>query len=83
MASLLLSEAGARVLGEGVFPRTGEDERWIVGTVLSYDEQGIWFQDKGLQVENSMVLVKWAFVDAIVSEVPLSRVSVDREIGSR
>jgi len=68
MAALLLSETGAQVLGRGVFPQAKPENRWIIGTMISYDPQGVWFQDERLLGENRMVFVKWNFIDAILSE---------------
>jgi len=83
MGSLLLSEAGARVLGGDIFPQAALDHRWVIGTIMSYDEQGIWFQDEGLLGENRMVFLKWHFIDAILSEARPLEAIAERGIGFR
>ena len=83
MATLLLSETGARVLGSGVFPQAKPDERWVTGIMISYDEEGVWFQDERLLGQNRMVFVKWNFIDAILSETPPPDVIAGQEIGFR
>ncbi len=83
LATLLLSETGARVLGSGVFPQAKPENPWIIGMMISYDEQGVWFQDERLLGQNRIVLVKWNFIDAILSETPSPETISGREIGFR
>ena len=83
MAALLLSETGARVLGGSVFHQIRPDDRWIIGFLNSYDDQGVWFQDERLLGQNRMVLVKRNFIDAILSETPPPEMYNEREIGFR
>jgi hypothetical protein len=49
--------------------------------LLNYDAQGLWFQDERLLRENKMVLVKWEFVDAILSDIPTPEPTARRNVG--
>jgi len=76
---LHLSKSGLQALGRGIL-RMGTRVKSVSGTLLGYDAEGIWFQDDRLVRENRMVLVKWDFVQAILSDVPKEPVS-RREAG--
>ncbi len=63
---LLLSRVGHQKLRRLLRPA----KREVLGTLLSYDTEGIWFQDGRLERENKILLVKWSFIDAILSDLP-------------
>jgi hypothetical protein len=67
-ARIFLSRAGKAVLG--TFFGLGESTPNAVGGFLvGYDDKGVWFQDDRLQQEGKTLLIKWRFVDAILSDV--------------
>ena len=78
--TLHLSRDGVQVLGRGIL-RLGRRAKSVSGKLLSYDAEGIWFQDDRLVRENQMVLVKWNFIDAILSEIPKMEPISRREAG--
>ena len=49
--------------------------------LLSYDAEGLWFQDDRLEKENRMVLVKWNYIDAVLSDIPALEPASRREAG--
>jgi hypothetical protein len=57
--------------------------RGIAGSVVQYGEEGVWFQDVGRLRSGEMVLVKWAFIEAIVCDVRISEPEARRDIGFR
>ncbi|MCH8266060.1 MAG: hypothetical protein IH846_00930 [Acidobacteria bacterium] len=78
--TLHLSKSGSQVLRRGILKLTLPSSS-ISGTLLSYDAEGIWFQDDRLLRENRMVLVKWNFIDAILSDIPEREPVSRREAG--
>lgn len=80
--TLFLSKEGFRALGREVFELPSQAKH-VVGTLLSRDAEGVWFQDAKLLRDNRMVLVKWSFIDTIISEMRLPEVPERRGIGFR
>lgn len=80
-AKLLLSEEGLRALGNTIFRAGRKPRRGVSGSVLGYHSEGIWFQDNRLLRLGEMVLVKWNFIDAILSETPIPESLRARTIG--
>ena len=78
--TLHLSSNGVQALGHGIL-RLRTRAKSLSGKLLSYDDEGIWFQDDRLLRENRMVLVKWQFIDAILSEIPAVEPATRREAG--
>ncbi|MBI4480241.1 MAG: hypothetical protein HY651_09485 [Acidobacteria bacterium] len=78
--TLHLSREGSQVLGRGIL-KAGARTRSVRGTVVAYDTEGLWFQDERLVNENRMVLVKWNFIDAILSDMPAIEPAARREAG--
>ena len=68
VARIFLSQAGKGVLG-GFFGLGELSPSWADGFLVGYDDNGVWFQDDRLQQEGKMLLVKWSFVDAVLSDV--------------
>lgn len=81
MVTLLLSDRGLEVLGRRVFEVTQPGERWLAGALVDYDREGVWFQDGKLSRDNKIVLVKWNFIDAILSDIPQPEPVPRRSIG--
>lgn len=80
-ARILLSSTGLKALGAAVFRLRAGRKRGIVGSVMRYGEEGVWFQDASRLRSGEMVLVKWAFIDSIVCDVPISEPEAGRDIG--
>ena len=78
--TLHLSSSGVLVLGRGIL-RSSTRAKAVSGRLLSYDTEGIWFQDNRLVRENQMVLVQWKFIDAILSDMPAPEPALRREAG--
>ncbi len=70
MVTLVLSESGWKVLGRPVFQLSARSKRGVYGALVSYQDEGVWFQDEKLSRDNKIVLVKWNFIDAILSDIP-------------
>jgi hypothetical protein len=81
LATILLSEVGSRILGEGVFELASPDQRGVSGALFASDAQGVWFQDARLRHESKMVLVKWEFIDAVLCDTPPPESLLRRSIG--
>ena len=81
-ATLVLSKAGSQSLGRRVFKLAKSVHR-VPGLLLSYDTEGVWFQDAGLLRINKVALVKWNFIDTILSDISLPEAVDRREIGFR
>ena len=79
-AILLLSQAGLQAFGR-IFGAALQAERGVSGTLVSYHAEGVWFQDARLQQHNKIVLVKWSFINGILSEIPPPEPSARRRIG--
>lgn len=80
-AKVLLSDDGLRALGSSIFKVGRRRRRGVTGSVLGYQTEGIWFQDNRLLRSGEMVLIKWGFVDAILSDVPAPEALRARTIG--
>lgn len=80
-ATILLSETGLKVLGQGVFGLPSREQRGVSGTLVDYNGQGIWFQDSRLESEGKIVLIKWDLIDAILSDLPAPEPSGKPRIG--
>jgi len=78
--TLHLSKEGSQVLGRGIL-RLKTRVRSVRGTLYSYDVEGLWFQDDRLEKENRMVLVKWNYIDAVLSDIPALEPASRREAG--
>jgi len=83
MVTLMLSDRGLEVLGHRIFEFTEPVDRTVSGALVDYDREGVWFQDTRLSKQNKMVLVKWSFIDAIVSEMQWPEVPERKSIGFR
>jgi len=70
-AKLLLSAEGRKTLGGSIFKAGKGGVRGVAGSVVGYTEEGVWFQDRRLLALGEMVLIKWNFVDAILSDAPV------------
>jgi hypothetical protein len=81
-ATLVLSKAGSQSLGRRIFKLARSVNR-VPGLLLSYDTEGVWFQDVGLMRINKAALVKWNFIDTILSDISFPEAVVRREIGFR
>ena len=81
MVTLVLSESGWKVLGRPVFELSTRSRRGVYGTLVSYQDEGVWFQDEKLSRDNKIVLVKWTFIDAILSDIPQPELARGRSIG--
>ncbi|OFW44385.1 MAG: hypothetical protein A3J28_13495 [Acidobacteria bacterium RIFCSPLOWO2_12_FULL_60_22] len=68
------------MLGRGIL-RLGTRTRSVRGVLLSYDAEGLWFQDDRLEQENRMLLVKWSFIDAILSDIPAVEPASRHDVG--
>jgi hypothetical protein len=68
VARIFLSQAGKGVLG-GFFGLVESGPSAVDGFVVGYDDNGVWFQDDRLQQDGKSLLVKWGFVEAILSDV--------------
>lgn len=77
---LFLSEDGRHVLGRRIL-KVAVRTKPLEGTLLSYEAEGIWFQDARLLQDSQMILVKWNFIDAIVSDIPPLEPAASRRIG--
>ncbi len=80
-AKLLLSDKGLRALGSTIFRAGARRRRGVSGSVLGYQTEGVWFQDTRLLRLGEMVLIKWNFIDAILSEILISEPLRARTIG--
>ena len=80
LVTLLLSEAGSQVLGRGIFKFASPAKR-VAGTLLSCEPEGVCFQDRRLLRDNKMVLVKWNFIDVILSEISPPEPDAKRVLG--
>jgi hypothetical protein len=80
-AKLLLSDEGLRALGSPIFRIAGRRRRGVTGSLLGYQSEGVWFQDNRLLRSGEMVLIKWDFIDAILSDVPVPEPFRARTIG--
>jgi hypothetical protein len=67
-ATIFLSQAGKGLLG-GFFGLGELSPSGVDGFVVGYDDNGVGFQDDRLQQEGKMLLVKWSFVEALLSDV--------------
>jgi hypothetical protein len=67
-ARIFLSRAGKAVLGS-FFGLGDSTPNAVDGFLVGYDDKGVWFQDDRLQQEGKTLLVKWRFVDTILSDV--------------
>jgi len=67
-ARIFLSRAGKAVLGT-FFGLEDSTPSAVDGFLVGYDDKGVWFQDDRLQQEGKTSLVKWRFVDTILSDV--------------
>lgn len=76
-AILLLSRVGSQALGRLLRPAL----RSLSGRLVSYDAEGVWFQDARLESQNKIIMVKWGFIDAILSDFPAPE--PERVIGFR
>ena len=81
LSTILLSERGLRVFGPGLLGLPEPEQHGAVGVLVAYDPEGVWFQDERLQRDNKMVLVKWEFIDAVLSDAPPPEASGRRMIG--
>ena len=81
-ATLVLSKAGSQSLGRRIFKLAKSVNR-VPGFLLSYGTEGVWFQDAGLIRINKVALVKWDFIDTILSDISFPEVVSRREIGFR
>lgn len=79
-ATVLLSMEGARALG-GIFGFGRKRRRAISGSVLGYHSEGVWFQDNRLLRSGQMALIKWRFVEAMVSDAAIPQPSKPKPIG--
>jgi len=68
VARIFLSQAGKGVLG-GFFGLGELSPSGVDGFLVGYDDNGVWFQDDRLQQEGKMLLVKWSFLEAVLSDV--------------
>ncbi len=80
-AKLLLSNEGLRALGGTIFKTGARRRRGVTGSVLDYQTEGVWFQDNRLLRLGEMVLIKWNFIDAILSEARTQEPLRARTIG--
>ncbi len=80
-AKLLLSDDGQKALGTSIFNAGRRRRRGVTGSVLGYRTEGVWFQDNRLLRLGEMVLIKWDFIDAILSDVPMLEPLRTRPIG--
>ena len=81
LGTIVLSEAGVRVFGRGLLDLTLPEQRGTAGVVVAYEPEGVWFQDERLQRDNKIVLVKWEFIDAVLSDAPPAEAPSGRVIG--
>ena len=79
-AKVLLSTEGASALGT-IFRLGRRKARAVRGSVLGYLNEGVWFQDNRLLRSGEMVLIKWHFVEAILSEVAIPQPLQPKSIG--
>jgi hypothetical protein len=82
-ARLLLSNDGLKTLSNVVFKAGQRRRRAVTGSILGYQAEGIWFQDSRLLRLGEMVLIKWNFIDAILSEAPAPEPLRGRAVGFR
>jgi uncharacterized protein YfaS (alpha-2-macroglobulin family) len=80
-ATLFLSDEGHKALGSTVFRRGRSRRRDVTGSILGYQAEGVWFQDRGLLRSGEMVLIKWNLIDAILSEAPTPEPIRSRAVG--
>ena len=81
-ATLVLSKTGSQSLGRRLFKLERSADR-VAGWLLSYGTEGVWFQDAGLLRINKVALVKWNFIDTILSDISFPEAVDQREIGVR
>lgn len=79
-ATVLLSKDGLVALGRLLKPGR-RPERAVRGSVLGYQAEGVWFQDERLLRAGQMVLIKWHFVEASLSDVAISQPLPVKAIG--
>jgi len=70
-----------KVFGRGLLGISRPEQHSAAGMVVAYDTEGVWFQDERLQRDNKMVLVKWEFIDAVLSDAPPPEAPSRRMIG--
>jgi hypothetical protein len=80
-AKILLSIEGQRTIGSFIFRLGKRQQRGIAGSVIGYTDEGVWFQDSRLLRSGEMVLIKWSFIDAILSDVPMPEPLRARTVG--
>ena len=79
-ATVLLSKDGLIALGK-LFKLVRRPERAVRGSVLGYQAEGVWFQDGRLLRAGQMVLIKWHFVEAILSDAAMPQPLPVKPIG--
>lgn len=80
-ATLLLSNEGLKTLGDTFFRAGQRRRRGVTGSILGYQNEGVWFQDSRLLESGEMVLIKWKLIDAILSEAPIPEPARARTVG--
>lgn len=80
-ATLLLSSDGLKALGRTFFRPGERRRRGVKGSILGYQNEGVWFQDARLLKSRQMVLIKWKLIEAILSEAPIPEPERARTVG--